>query len=1071
MQDPRPSREPGTTAVDRDPPAAELAHAQEAMGIITWLWDLTVDRVRWTGDLSPLLGQERGSFGGTFPEFLQVMHPDDVHASQERFSACLRGRLSGYLAEERVIWPDGSVHWLETSGSATQGPDGRTLRMAGVIRDITARHQAQQDLQRSEARLRRLIEDAPVAIGMSRGPDIVSGNAAFLRLFGFADVDQAARCQVTDLIAPSARADFLARTQRRDAGEHVETHYELALRRVDGTQFQGLVSVSDAVLAEGPAALVFVQDLSEALRQRNALRHERDRATQYLQISRALLIELDTQGCVRLANPRACEVLEMAESDLLGRNWFDTFRRPDEVPAAKLLFAQVMSGARPFIEYHESKALTRHGTLRCFAWRNGLCRDEQGRIIGLLSSGEDITERQRADDEIHALAAQLEQRVRERTNELEASNAALATARDAAEAGTRAKGEFLAHMSHEIRTPMNAVIGMTHLALQTPGLLPRPRDYLLKIQRAADTLLAIINDVLDFSKIESGHLDLDVGEFSLAEVLDRVTALVAQPAADKGLEFLLNTAGDVPPILVGDPLRLGQVLLNLCSNAVKFTQHGEIVLVTVRAESADERRVRLRFAVRDTGIGMAAEQLERLFRPFEQLDPSITRRFGGTGLGLAISQQLVQRMGGTIGVRSEPGRGSEFHFTLDFAVPALRTPQVPAPRPRADRRCLIVDDSANAREVLSGLCAGLGLRHAVASSAAAAMVEIERAALHDPFHIVLLDWKMPGLDGLAAARAIRALPGPTPRLVLVTAYGADALAAQARAEGFSACLAKPVTAASLAELLTSDVAPAAVAPATAPTGRLRGRRLLLVEDNDLNQIVAGDLLADVAGASITLARNGLEALQWLRRASFDAVLMDLQMPEMDGFEATRALRRMPGLNGLPVIAMTAHAMARDRERCLAVGMNDFVTKPFEPRELFAVLARWLPDVEPVIDAPMVNFELGLERCLGRPELYLRVLRRFAESGPIEGAALRDPQIQADPARIRAPAHTLISTAATIGAEGLSAAARALQLALDENEMASVPARIERLLRLHADVLAAVAERLRAAPPSAAEADP
>ena len=278
MPDSRPDSDLRRTTVETEAADAELALAQAAMGIITWLWDLPASRVRWTGDLSPLLGQPAGSFSGSFPDFLQAMHPDDRIASSERFSACLRGQLPAYLAEERVIWPDGSVHWLETSGCATYGTDGRTLRMAGVIRDITERRHAQQELEGNEARLRRLIESSPVAIGMSRGDWVLSGNPAFLRLFGFADEAQATSRRVIDLVAPPARAEFTARTQRRKAGEAVESVYEVPMQRADDTPFPGLVSVSDAMLADGPAAVVFIQDLSETVRQRNALQHERDRA-------------------------------------------------------------------------------------------------------------------------------------------------------------------------------------------------------------------------------------------------------------------------------------------------------------------------------------------------------------------------------------------------------------------------------------------------------------------------------------------------------------------------------------------------------------------------------------------------------------------------------------------------------------------------------------------------------------------------------------------------------------------------------------------------------------------------
>jgi PAS domain S-box-containing protein len=941
--------------VDTDAAGSELALAQEAMGIITWLWDLSADRVRWTGDLSPLLGLPRGSFGGTFPEFLRAMRPDDLEASRQRFLACLRGELPTYRAEERVRWPDGSEHWLETYGRATYDADGRALRMAGVIRDITERRCVQAELEAKEARLRRLIEDAPVAIGMSRDERILSGNPASLRLFGFADQAALLRCRVIDLVAPRARAEFQARTLRRRAGEDEATVYEVAMCRADGSEFQGLVSLSEAVLADGPASLVFIQDMSETARQREAIRRERDRANHYLQIAQAILLELDEEGRITLINQRGADMLGYAEAELLGRNWFEVFYPAEEAAAALASYRSAMTGSRQLARYRENLVRTRSGESRCIAWHNGLQRDRQGRICGVLSSGEDITERRKAELEIRELAARLEQRVRERTAELEASNAALAAARDAAEAGTRAKGEFLAHMSHEIRTPMNAIIGMTHLALQTGSLSPRPRGYLQRIQQAADTLLAIINDVLDYSKIEAGRLDIEVDEFGLAEVLDRLRAMVALSAAAKGLELALQTAPDVPPVLIGDPLRLGQVLLNLCANAVKFTPQGQVAVAITRADGAAEGRVRLHFSVRDSGIGIAPEQLDRLFSPFDQLDASITRRFGGTGLGLAISRQLVERMGGTIGVHSTVGQGSEFHFTLEFGLPAVGT----MPRPSA--------------------------------------------------------------------------------------------------------LTAPESAQVLADRLPAPVMDAA----SPPLARLQGRRLLLVEDNELNRIVASDLLTEVAGATVCMAHDGRQALQRLSDERFDAVLMDLQMPELDGFETTRELRCRPELASLPVIAMTAHAFARDRERCLAVGMNDFVTKPFEPRELFAVLARWLPEPAGApAAADAVDFELGLERCLGRQALYERILRRFGDTRVDDGEGLRRLLGGGDPGAARELAHTLISTAGTIGAEALSASARALQIAIDEGDRDAWPELAARLQQQHAAVLAAVGDWLRMRPPPA-----
>jgi PAS domain S-box-containing protein len=925
--------------------AAQLALVQEAMGIITWIWDPVAGVTRWHGDLAPLLGLPAGGHAGDFPSFLRHMHPDDAPAAHARFIACLKGQIPSYRAEERVIWPDGTVHWLETHGRGSYGPDGRATRLVGVVKDITDRKQAEQVMLASEMRFRRLIEDAPVAIGMSRDDRMVYGNPSFCRLFRADDPVALIGSAVIDRVSPQERDAFAARTRRREGGEDVETSYEMLVRRFDGSEFAGLVSLAQVDLAEGRTMVVFVQDISD---------------------------------------------------------------------------------------------------------------------------------RRRAEQQILSLNAGLERRVAERTRELEASNAALAEARDAAEAATQAKGEFLANMSHEIRTPMNAILGMTDLALRSPGLPPKVSAYLSKIGGAADSLLGIINDILDFSKIESGKLEIESGEFALEEVLDKVTTLVGQSASRKGLEFLLNTGPDVPSRLVGDPLRLGQVLLNLCGNAVKFTEQGEIVVVTVRADASEPGRTTLRFSVRDTGIGMDEAQIARLFRPFDQLDASTTRKYGGTGLGLAISKQLVELMGGEIGVRSTRGRGSEFFFTLSFGA-ADPLPR-PAPPPDfSDLRVLAVDDSANAREIFAGLLAGLGCRHAVVDSAAAALAELERASAELPYDLLLIDWKMPQADGFALAQRIRAQASlrARPKLVLVTAYGDETVAQRARAEGFDGYLAKPVTVSALVAAIDAATGKGRSAPPTGPgelaasadpIEQLNGRRILLVEDNELNRIVVVDLLQGVAGAQVSEAHNGQQALERARAEAFDIVLMDVQMPVMDGYEATKRLRAEPALAGLPIVAMTAHAMVRDREQCLAAGMNDVVVKPFEPRELFAVIAKWLPPRRstavgtavaathaPDAAAGGVSFELGLHRCLGRRDLYRRVVQRFLETRRHDATQLRRALDHGDAAQVSSIAHTLVSTAGAIGAEALSSVAAGLQRAADRDERAAWPALVDTVVREHARV--------------------
>ena len=659
-----------------------------------------------------------------------------------------------------------------------------------------------------------------------------------------------------------------------------------------------------------------------------------------------------------------------------------------------------------------------------------------------------------------------------------------------AQSATRAKSEFLANMSHEIRTPMNAILGMTDLALRT-ALSDKQRGYMTQVRAAAESLLVIIDDILDFSKIEAGKLSLEARDFSLAEVFDRVTALIGLKAQRKGLELLLKTAPDVPPVLVGDSMRLLQVLVNLCSNAVKFTEHGEIVVVTVQNVASEAGSVVLRFAVRDTGIGLTSDQIAALFRPFSQVDASSTREHGGTGLGLAICRQLVAMMGGEIGVDSQPGAGSDFHFTARFGVGSpARAARLPLASAHRELRVLVVDDSPNSREILHDLLVLLGYAPVVEASGAAGLAELRRAAgVGRPYQLVLLDWRMPGMDGFDVVRALRddPLPGTPPDILLVTAYGDEDIVREAAKHGLAGCLAKPVSPSTLLDAINgacgpqrggvSGAVPAAVAhaqaapdatPSAAPAA-LRGRRVLLVEDNELNRIVATELLCDVAGMDVTLAGNGQEALAHLRDARFDLVLMDIQMPGMDGLQATRLIRADRSLARLPVIAMTAHAFARDREQSQAAGMNDHVSKPFEPAQLFKTMLRWLSPAPSPLALPAANAvasadaglpvdtELGLRRCLGKPELYQKIVGRYLKQRAAGGNEIRGALEAGELEAGARAAHTLVSTAAMLGAPALAALARELHDAVDLGAPERWPALLARIEALQSDIDAALTD--------------
>ncbi|MFC5302076.1 PAS domain-containing hybrid sensor histidine kinase/response regulator [Azospira restricta] len=608
----------------------------------------------------------------------------------------------------------------------------------------------------------------------------------------------------------------------------------------------------------------------------------------------------------------------------------------------------------------------------------------------------------------------------------------------AAEAASRAKGEFLANMSHEIRTPMNAILGMLQLALDSDEPV-RTQDFLRKANQAATSLLEIVNDALDYSKIEAGRLDLERLPFALDDVLRAVADLAGSHVAARELELLFDIAPDIPPTLVGDPLRLRQVLLNLVGNAAKFTEHGEI---TVHAEPLLRvgGDVVLRFAVRDTGIGIAPEQQVRLFEPFTQADSTTTRQYGGTGLGLAISRRLVELMGGSIGVVSEPGLGSTFWFTVRIGVGATAGDAVAAAA-CAGRHVLLVDANTLARTTLADQLRQLGAEVAAFADGAMALAALADGA---PCDLLLLDNALPDGGGLGVAA--RCAAAARPRTILVTAFADFVRSEDLRRAGIAGVLQKPFTPgqlrAAIDRALAGDGVPIAAGEAPPPAvergDALAGARVLLVEDNRLNQEVALNFLKR-SGLQVDLAENGREALERLAAGRYDAVLMDCQMPLMDGYEATRRIRATPGLEKLPVIAMTAHAMSGDRERSLAAGMNDHLTKPIDLRELNRTLQRWLRRAAGSEAAPaaagdplaaLAGFDTrgALARTGGDLDTYRMILEVFAADEADFGARFAAARAAgADDEALRL-AHTLKGLAATAGATALADAARALEQA-------------------------------------------
>ncbi|GGY87353.1 hypothetical protein GCM10011613_35670 [Cellvibrio zantedeschiae] len=661
----------------------------------------------------------------------------------------------------------------------------------------------------------------------------------------------------------------------------------------------------------------------------------------------------------------------------------------------------------------------------------------------------DISEQTRNAQELDSIRVNLEHIVTQRTGQLEA-------AKLEAEQAARAKSDFLANMSHEIRTPMNAIIGLSHLATLVSDD-PKLRSYLERIHQSSTHLLSIINDILDFSKIEVGRMTIENTEFSLEEMLDNALGLLWDRADAKGLELLLDIDTNLPDRLKGDALRIGQILINFTSNAVKFTETGT-VLVKVSKVSESARNVRVRFDVQDTGIGIPAENFNQLFKPFHQLDTSSTRRFEGTGLGLTISKNLIELMGGELDFRSQPAVGSVFSVELNLVKGSTQEISK-SPAITQGKRALVVDDNPQARNILANMLRVLGLEVTSVQSVSDATALITGQAANI-FDLIFLDWKMPGLSGLEAAEQIHKLPNTqNTKFVLLCAHNKHDIGANAESL-FAAIIGKPVLPSILQDAVIKlfknnhSRADHATQLDLNNYQNLTGSRVLLVDDNDINQDVVKELLSLVQVESITAA-NGKEALELLENTPVDMVLMDVQMPIMDGIEATRRLRAQERFDQLPIIAMTAGALEGDRERCLSVGMNDYISKPIYPEILYTILLRWYNRRAPAIAVPQpatqassanvtrvlsrlyrisgLDVDQALDRLLHNETLYLKLITRFIQERSTMADVIEAAIAAKNLTEASSHAHSFKSLAGTIGAVELQALALQIELELNQEK--------------------------------------
>lgn len=852
------------------------------------------------------------------------------------------------------------------------------------------------------------------------------------------------------------------------------SHGNLAVRieREGGDEIGDLAERFAEMLARLLQREAALKELNESLEKRveertRSLEKSQNLIRALLDNSPAVIYLKDLDGRYLMVNRVWSEVTGVTAERAIGSTDFD-FAPPEVAEEFVVNDRRVVAGGKPVqSEEHLPQADGRVHVYRSFKFP---VFDQEGRMFAVGGVSTDISDLMEMQQELQQ-------------------------AREVAEEASRSKSEFLANMSHEIRTPMNAIIGLSHLALAT-DLSPRQRDYLKKIYNSAQSLLGIINDILDFSKIEAGKLEMEAIEFDLEETLDNLVSMMSVKTAEKGLEFLVDRGPEVPTGLVGDPLRVGQVLINLVNNAVKFTDAGTVTLRVALAERRQDG-VTLRFEVQDTGIGMDEAQLGRLFRSFTQADGSTTRKYGGTGLGLTISRRLVEMMGGEIGVESQPGAGSTFWFTVQLGL-AQKLPQrrrLSATPDLEGLPVLVVDDNPVAREILVRDVEQFGFRAGEAPSAAEALAELRQAQQRgEPWRLALVDWNMPGMSGLELARRILEdeTLEPKPHIIIVSAYSREDLVHQARELGLDGYLVKPVNDSLLFDAIMQAFGKEMRAQAQARRQtpelppQVRGARLLLVEDNEINQQVAREILEN-AGARVSVAANGVEALEMLAAGDYDGVLMDMQMPVMDGVTATREIRKQERYRELPIIAMTANAMAGDRDRCLQAGMNDHVAKPIDVQQLFEVLGRWieLPEdrrVEPprpaedgaaqeaLPELAGIDVEGGLARVGGNAKLYRGILLKFRSSQAkvpeqIEAALAAGERDTAE--RL---AHTLKGVSGSIGADELQQAALRLESAIREGREGLAAVLQDVRARL-APVLEALAVLEDERAPATAEASP
>ncbi len=933
--------------------------------------------------------------------------------------------------EEHSAFLNGELLWSKVSRYPLYDRDKNIVGTWGISTDVTSLKKAELETKEREARFQLLTEISIEGIVIHDGGKIMDVNPALSALLGY-EPSEALGKNLLDFICPEDRADVIE-SMTRNSGRLLN----ISLMKKDGTIFHAEVEGKSMGMVGSNMRMAAIRDITKRMQTEEALK---DREIQMRSITDSAydaILMLDPSGNISYWNLAAARIFGYSNEEAIGKNPRDLLAPRFHNNPPLEAFPKPHNGEKGsvFGETFELDMTQKDQSfvpvqlsLSAVEMSNGL------HSIGILR---DITQQKRNEEElIHA--------------------------KTIAEEATHAKSEFLANMSHEIRTPMNAVIGFSELLKKTE-MMPKQRDYINKIDASAKSLLGIINDILDFSKMEAGKLELEHVGFRLDDVINNVISMNSNKASEKNIELINNIECDVPYCLVGDPLRVGQVLLNLVNNAVKFTNQGH-VLVKVSLVSKSDQTRRIKFSVSDTGIGLTKEQKDKLFSAFSQADTSVTRRFGGTGLGLTISKRLVEMMKGTITIESEFGVGSTFSFEIDFQIQTGEKEIKPVfKKSLQNLKVLIVDDNDISREILKEQIGAYGVDVVTVASGKAAILAVKNQSAIKPFDLVIMDWRMPEMDGIEAAQTIlndKSIDH-MPMAIMVSAFGREEVAKKAEKIGIQNFLMKPINQSLLFDTIVNmfdmdksgiTIQSSANLADSLEEIRLDGTRILLVEDNVINQEVATEILNSV-GVTVEIANNGQEALEAVAARAYDLVLMDLQMPVMGGYEATKLIRIDRKNMNLPIIAMTAHAMQGVEAECKAAGMNDYVSKPIDPSSLFSTILKWLkPNAtnnKAVVSSstnadnsaesnqklpdhlPGVDINEGVSRVGGNKKLYGKLLNDFASNYQLYAINIQKAIAEQKIEEARRLAHTLKGVSGNISANEVFSLSQQIEKALNQ----------------------------------------